>query len=700
MTSEASTTALKCAADQALKSAGILPSTFRVATARLEEDHQEYGRVAYLIDSRRVKLRTAGAKGTRKSQVRPRPDPRSVNPWQADPNTLGDETRTVAVCPGCEGTKKTICPTCSGAESLCCDGCGGRGQVMGQRGPKNCPSCRGKGTRRCDSCKGRGTVKCGACEGLGRVWAWLEVDAERFTQVKASPTTGLALLHAELEIGQDFDRDPSLYPVPLLSDTGWVSLLPVGPDPSLAASLDPVTDRLVSQRLQIFGSTIYHCHYELLTGSGDVQVSGRPLQVLPGSEWSPWRRRRWAMLGVGGATFLLALGYFSLYTGRAEWYARHPSSGLLSILGLLSALLSVVWAAGMTLPRSAWTWARFRIPALLTSGAWAWMLLLWLAIHPTAEGVHASLLVGDLKGAHREASALQAVEGASEPLSAVLVEIETAEAEQERERRQALDEEHIERVKHARSTVLAAEQLAMSWEFLSAQQAALGVVLEGADEEIETLHKLHDGDGLRKLAEAIEPHDPDRATRASARAALAEIYFCQRRDDFDCISRVLKTGEPLADDEAVVVAREDARQKAISALRARLTASVPGKKTPLEERERILTTMLDDAQAFAELTDEEPPINRPKIEYKFASVQKAIEKQREKEEAVRERERHKAERAARREVKRVARQEARRQARSQPRRRTCCKYCSKGTPCGDTCISARKTCHTGPGCAC
>lgn len=30
----------------------------------------------------------------------------------------------------------------------------------------------------------------------------------------------------------------------------------------------------------------------------------------------------------------------------------------------------------------------------------------------------------------------------------------------------------------------------------------------------------------------------------------------------------------------------------------------------------------------------------------------------------------------------------------------CCKRCSKGQPCGDSCISREKTCHKGPGCAC
>ena len=30
----------------------------------------------------------------------------------------------------------------------------------------------------------------------------------------------------------------------------------------------------------------------------------------------------------------------------------------------------------------------------------------------------------------------------------------------------------------------------------------------------------------------------------------------------------------------------------------------------------------------------------------------------------------------------------------------CCRVCTKGCPCGDSCISCSKTCHQGPGCAC
>jgi uncharacterized protein YgiM (DUF1202 family) len=37
---------------------------------------------------------------------------------------------------------------------------------------------------------------------------------------------------------------------------------------------------------------------------------------------------------------------------------------------------------------------------------------------------------------------------------------------------------------------------------------------------------------------------------------------------------------------------------------------------------------------------------------------------------------------------------------SQSQPRTCCKHCSKGQPCGNSCISWRYTCRKPPGCAC
>jgi len=32
--------------------------------------------------------------------------------------------------------------------------------------------------------------------------------------------------------------------------------------------------------------------------------------------------------------------------------------------------------------------------------------------------------------------------------------------------------------------------------------------------------------------------------------------------------------------------------------------------------------------------------------------------------------------------------------------KSCCKRCTKGQPCGNTCISKKSTCRSAPGCAC
>ncbi len=39
-------------------------------------------------------------------------------------------------------------------------------------------------------------------------------------------------------------------------------------------------------------------------------------------------------------------------------------------------------------------------------------------------------------------------------------------------------------------------------------------------------------------------------------------------------------------------------------------------------------------------------------------------------------------------------------ARASGGKTTCCKRCTKGKPCGDSCIAVYKRCTRGPGCAC
>lgn len=656
-TSSTAQKALERAADTAFASARVLPSTFRVAVSRVEEQHQQYRRAAYVIDSRAVRLRTTTAHGTKKAEISPRPAPQRVDPWQVDPRRLPAETRTVAVCPGCEGAKKQRCPSCDGDGALPCERCGGRGRVVGQRGLKNCPTCRGSGAQRCRDCNGRGQVTCTCCEGLGRVYAWLEIMESRRTQVLAHPKTGAAMLHSDLELALDLERDPSRFPNPLVADTGWGRDMPSGLDPELIVDIDPCTDRIAARRLQVFRPTVFHCHYQLLTGSGVVQVAGQQPQVLAESQWGPWRRRWIWSLATGWLMLLLGLVYYDRFTGRAEWFDMHPSATTVALLGAVAAVLAIVAMAGYCLPSRARAWRRFRLPMALMAGTWAWMLLLWLIVTPSVEGVRAATQQGDLEAADREARAVEAVDGSSEELGLAKQELEAARVEAERQRRFGLDEEHLRRVEQAGSVAAAVTEVTRSWEFGESQEAAVQRLLQRADTEMEALVVEHDRDGLQALAEAIAPFDQARAARIGAHRTLAHAFGCRQANDFPCVLRALEAVDVAEGDAAVAASLAEARRVAKTDLEQRLKEA-PVKDTDLEVRRRHLEVLIADADVYRALTGDPPPVDEEALERQLAEVERSLERQARAEEAQQAREQRQAARKAAREEARRAKAEA------------------------------------------
>lgn len=642
METDAAQRALQCAAHNAVAAARVLPSTFRGAVSRVEEQHQEYRRAAYVIESRAVRLDVAAAHRTRKADAGSCPDPKRVDPWKVDPRSLPGETRRVAVCPGCEGSKKEVCSPCGGHGSVRCGECGGGGRVMGQRGPKNCPSCRGTGARRCNGCNGRGLVTCSPCEGLGRVWAWLEIDESRRTQVLAHPKSGAATLHEELEHPLDLERDPSMFPSALVSDTGWGLDMPGGLAPELIVGIDPFSDRIAARRLQVFRSAVFHCHYELLTGSGAVQVAGRRPQVLPESQWSPWRRRWVWSLAAGALTLLLAIVYRSAFASRAEWFAMHPGADAVLQLGFAAALLSVAAMAGYCLPSRARAWLRFRLPIAGVAGTWLWMLLIWLTATPSAESVRAGARQGDFEAARREARAIEVVDGPTEELRLAVEELEAAEAEAERLRRLALDEEHLHRVEQAGSVSLAAAEAARPWEFEDNREAAIRGLLQRADTELEELVGLQNRGGLESLAKAIAPFDQARAERIGSYEALAEAFQCRRNGDMRCVLRALAAVRVAKGDTAVGAALDESRQAARKELERRLEEPLLGKSAELDARQDRLRDLLEDAEIYRKLTGEPPPVDEKALRRQLGTVERSLEREEEREEARRLREEKKA----------------------------------------------------------
>ncbi|MEX1361893.1 MAG: hypothetical protein AB1Z98_02135 [Nannocystaceae bacterium] len=638
----------------------MLPSTFRATVTSVTEGRQQYRRAAYLIDSRHVKLWTRAASGTRKSEIRPCPDPRAVDPWQSDPSTLPGQTETVTTCPPCRGTKKVTCGSCGGPGQYACGNCGGGGRVAGQRGPKNCPSCRGKGTRRCDGCNGRGTVTCPTCEGLGRVRAWLTIEQARRLEVRAHPTGGIARLHPGLESGEDLERDPGLLRVPLVADTGWGRELPPGLGAELLPNIDSHADRIASRRLQVFESDVHHCHYRLVTGSAQVLVCARPLQVLEQSVWTPWRWRRFLSLGVGGLVVVFTIAYLRAFTGRSEWFAQQASADLIMPMGLLSAVFAVLVAAGMCLPKAAWGWVRVRLPAIAFAGIWAAMGLLWLGVQPSVDGIRASIEHGELEAAHQEIAALEAVGvDDTQSLGAVIDALDATEAELERRRRRSLDDEHLDRLRRASATPLAVAVLEQPWEYEDSRDAATDIVLAQARAELEDSFERHDGRGLQALADAIAPYDAQLAARARARQRLCEVYACSANAEWRCVVTALAKVEPVEGDSEVEQALVQARNEASEGLLARMSTDPTDDNASLEHNRDALDARLTNARLYTELTGEPPPFSVNELEQRIGTIERKLDKKRKQEETQRRREEQRQARAARKADERADRAAAR-----------------------------------------
>lgn len=660
MTNESDSRAIQCAAKGALSAVGVLPSTFHAAVTSVTEDRQQYRRTAYLIDSRHVKLWTRGASGTRKSEIRPCPDPAAVDPWRRDPSMIAAQTETVTTCPPCGGGKKVTCVSCGGPGQHVCGNCGGGGRVAGQRGPKNCPSCRGKGTRRCDGCSGRGTIKCPTCEGLGRVRAWLTIEQARRLEVRAHPKTGIAELHPGLDSGEDLDRDPGLLPVPLVSDTGWGKELPPGLGPELLPNIDPHADRIASRRLQVFESEVHHCHYRLVTGGAQVSVCARPLRVLRQSNWTPWRWRRRVGLGVGAVVMVFTVAYLLSFTGRSEWFAEQPSADLIVPMGLLSAVLAMLVAVGMCLPRATWGWWRVRLPAIGFVGIWVGMGLLWLGVQPSVEGTLASIERGELEAAHQEIAALEAVGVEdSQSLDAAIDALDATEAELERRRRRSLDDDHLARVERASATPLAVGVLAQPWEYEDSRDAATDIVLVQARAELEESFERHDSRGLQALADAIAPYDAQLAGRARARQRLCEVYACSANEEWRCVVTALAKVEPIDGDSEVEQALVRVRNEAREGLLARMSTEPTDDGAGLQQKRDALNARLTDARTYTELTGEEPPFRVGEIEKQIAALERKLDKKQKQEEKQRLQQERRLARAARKAEEREARAAAR-----------------------------------------
>jgi len=552
-------------------------------------------------------MRMTPAHGARKRDVRPLPDPRTIDPWAVDPQGLSAATLTISSCPSCCGEKKVECPACAGAGRARCQACGGEGKVAGQRGLKKCPSCRGSGASKCSSCRG-GRVACPGCEGVGRVRAWLEVELQRSVQVRVHPRSGVSALHRDVTSIADFDRDPNCYRIPLANDSGWIDALPGSLGAELGAELHPVTDRVLRQRIQRFESTVYKFAYTTRAGEGVIAVTGAPPGVLPESSWRPLRLRLFAAIALGVVLFIVSSVVESRYSHQAQWFMAHGNGPAMLQLGFAAAIAGGAALAGNLLPAQARTFMRSKLPIMLSAIAWSIIGVLHLVGGPRIEGVRMALEERDLYAAEAELEALEAVGLVSDELDGARAQLDTMRAEEERQRELAEDEAHLARVREASSSVAARAALELAWNEPEHADAARRIVLAKAVAEVDSLFESTDEAGLQELARAVEPLDASLAAKARSRRLLSHAELCHRRGDVDCVIRSLEQWAPVEADTAA----EDRRDALREHLVGELVAAIENAEVEQEELDARIAALKKASADVLRLAEVAPHLSPPR----------------------------------------------------------------------------------------
>ena len=637
--------------------AGMLPQTFRSLVERHDVEHHTYHRVAYEIERRVVELELEPAHGSRQQHVRMLPSAASVDPWRVDPAHLPGATRTLATCPTCDGEKKVLCGTCDGDGRLRCGTCYGSGRVRGERGTKNCPTCRANGTVRCPDCS-RGKVVCGSCRGVGRVYAQLAIQAVRSIQIRIFPPNGIAAIHDNLQALHDFDRDPRAYRIPLVEDSGWVVAQPHGLPVELAPALDAFADRCLRQRIQRFGGPVHVLSYSTGTAQGVVRVAGRPPAVLGESDWGPAKHRLGFSVLAGVGMALVALMTTGAYLSRADWFQQHGNGGAIALLGLAAAALTPRVVMGLWLPKHRRTLWRSTMPVLAWLLLWIAILPLWFVGGPSLDSVQASLTAVDLKEARLELSALERLAPSAPGLVDAKVRLSELEAEQRHREELAHDEARFEQIQNASSAVAAADLLAQEWKTDEVRPRAREVVLARAAADHDAFLQSGDEKRLVALADAMRMLDQPLASRAASRSLLARASTCHASGDLACAAETLEQWRPMDGDEAAVRRGDELR----SSLRGDLEAAIENANiddADLRARKRTLEQTLGLATHYQTLAGVASSPSVETLEARLAKTNRQIQVENEKVERAQAKRRKAEEAKARRAAAQRQQQQAR-----------------------------------------
>ena len=616
--------------------------------------------------------------------------PSQMDAW-SPPGDLMDASRYIASCETCTKTGRVTCRECSGEGKVPCVDCRGAGKVHGRTANGhqrllNCKACGGTGCTTCVACS-RGKVECPACHGAKRVERWLDVEVWNRQDVQVEPDDYQRVflwsrdgqVSTTRQMEQDaFVVDQVALERPLNRAEAPPSIPTDDRDRVLAAvqaQLQP-GERITRQQLTVLEFPVVGVTYGIGDDEQTIELMGRRL-LAPSTEVDTVLRERSRLLNwVGGALAVAPILVASVYVSRGPYFTSPEVAGLVaSVLAAAIVAFLVLWH--LTIGRRSAIKFLGLVPVPLAAAA-----VLGFLAEPSLDDAKAHVKAGRLDAAEVELRALGPETARDLRPVWADIRLQRVNRETDVEKARALVgqlpadlPQHEAATKRVDALVFADAQAALA---------------AGRAPEVEEL--------LRRGSERMR--ESQGAKHLVADAELVIGQDCLKRDDYRCAVERATRGSAEEPDAA-----SSLREQALGAYRERVDQRLRDADTKdLGQRVRALaeaTSLLSDYELLTQPDASQVSDRLSGLRQRLARDQAALDKQRAAEERRLAAQRAVAEAKERREAERENRRRAA-EDRSESRSRGggCCKYCSKGQPCGDTCISRNKTCHVGGGCAC
>jgi hypothetical protein len=387
------------------------------------------------------------------------------------------------------------------------------------------------------------------------------------SQLVVHPHNAASAVHERVDDPTDFDS--SQWPNALLGDSGDIEY-PDNLPPELRPQLNPWTDRVLSTRMQTFGSQAFTLHCSSLFGTATLDISGSPLTLASTSNWRPLERRRTLMLAIAGGGALVSLATPIFYGSRHAFYSLYGHPCLAILPGIAVALSIAVLVGLLALRREARP-----VPHVAGSGA-ALLAACVLTISacssggPTASGAREALARHDFDRAALEARAL--IDLGLDPDAG----------------RAVADDMHLARLRDATTSSAARVVFAEPWERPRGKETARLALVDLVDREASLAYENARDAELLVLASTLDVVDAPAAAKLRGRATLVRARQCIAADGSDCAVTYLDEAKSILGDIPEVA---DTEQRLIERARKRKAAAVATSTEAKTARQRYVAIL-------------------------------------------------------------------------------------------------------------